>query len=37
MPLSGLKPKNENDSKEENVLDGRQPFDGRRLLTEDDL
>ena len=48
MPHSGLKPKNENDPKEEDDLDGRRPltednfwqkttFDRRRLLTEDAL
>ena len=48
MPHSGLKPKNENDPKEEDDLDRRWPltednfwqkttFDRRRLLTEDNL
>ena len=37
MPHSGLKPKNENDPKEEDDLQWNTTFDGRRLLTEDDL
>ena len=37
MPHSGLKPKNENDSKEEDDLRWNTTFDGRQLLTEDDL
>ena len=48
MPHSGLKPKNENDPKEEvnirwwTILDGRRfrwmtPFYGRQPLTDDDL
>ena len=34
---SGLKPKNENDPKEEDDLRWNTTFDGRRPLTEDDL
>ena len=37
MPHSGLKPKNENDPKEEDDLRWNTTFDGRKLLTEDDL
>ena len=37
MPHSGLKPKNKNDPKEEDDLRWNTLFDGRRLLTEDDL
>ena len=37
MPHSGLKPKNENDPKEEDDLRWKTTFDGRQLLTEDDL
>ena len=37
MPHSGLKPKNENDSKEEDYLWWKITFDGRRPSMEDDL
>ena len=37
MPHSGLKPKNENDPKEEDDLQWKMTFDGRRPLIEDDL
>ena len=37
MPHSGLKPKNENDSKEEEDLRWKITSDGRRPLMEDDL
>ena len=37
MPHSGLKPKNENDPKEEDDLRWNTTFDGRQLLTEDNL
>ena len=37
MPHSGLKPKNENDSKEEDDLRWKITFDGRRTFTEDDF
>ena len=35
MPHSGLKPKNENDPKEEDDLRWNTTFDGRQLLTEE--
>ena len=37
MPHSGLKPKNENEPKEEDDIRWKTTFDGRQLLTEDDL
>ena len=37
MPHSGQKPKNENEPKEEDDLRWKTTFDGRQLLTEDDL
>ena len=37
MPHSGLKPKNENEPKEEDDLWRKTTFDGRRPLTKDDL
>ena len=37
MPHSGLKPKNENDPKEEDDLQWKMTFDGRRALMEDDF
>ena len=37
MPHSGLKPKNENDPKEEDDFQWNTTFDGKRLLTDDDI
>ena len=37
MSHSGLKPKYENDTKEEDDLRWRTTFDGRQLVTEDNL
>ena len=37
MPHSGLKPKNENEPKEEDDIPLKTTFDGRQFLTEDDL
>ena len=37
MPHSGLKPKNENEPKEEDDFRWKTTFDERQLLTKDDL